>query len=108
MNYLDDVLQIAPDVPRVQTNQGVGHLFGIVLNVLVGVGVSISVIYIGLAGIRFMTSQGDPKATAQARQALTYSIVALVLSVGALAIKTIILDIAGVTDPNLIGGTPTF
>ncbi len=73
-----------------------------------GVGISVSVIYIGLAGIRYMTSQGDPKATQQAKQALTYSIVAMVLSIGALAVKAIILGIAGVVDPDLTGGTPTF
>lgn len=107
-NYLEGVLNVAPDVSRIQSEHGVGQLFGIALNVAVGVGVSVSVIYIILAGIRFMMSQGDPKATEQAKQALTYSIYAFILSTAVFAVKALIFNILGVTSPDLTGGTPTF
>ena len=70
----------------------ISHFLGIALNVAMGVGVSVSVIYIGLAGIRYIMSKGDPKAVAQARQALTYAVGALAITIGAVAFKYIVLN----------------
>lgn len=93
-----------PDPGHINT---VGDVLGIVLNVMMGVGVSISIIFIGIAGIRFVTSGGNPDNMEQAKKALTYSVVAMVLSVGAIAIKYIFLNsILGVDDPNLIDPAP--
>jgi hypothetical protein len=95
MGYLGGVLGQAPNVTRITT---IGDLFGIILNVAIGAGVSISVIYIGLAGVRFIMSSGDPKSADQAKHALTYAIVALLLTIGAVLVKFIILNnILGVT-----------
>ncbi len=70
---------------------------GVLVNFTLGVGVSLSVIFIGLAGIRFIMSNGDPKAVDQARHALMYAVLGLVLSIGALAVRTILLNTLGVS-----------
>ena len=87
----------------------VGEFLGVGLNVLMGVGVSLSVIFIGLAGLRYLSSGGNPDSVDQAKKALTYSIVALVISVGAVAIKYILINsILGVTHEDLVNATPVF
>ncbi len=105
MDYLGNVLDVAPNVSRIDS---VGSFFGIAINVAMGVGISIAVIFMILAGIRFITSQGDPKAMEQAKQALTYAVVALVLSMGALALRVIIYNILG-ADSDILGpvGSPS-
>lgn len=107
MGFLDGIIDIAPNVTRITT---IGDFFGIAINLLIGVGVSIAVIYIILSGIRFIMSQGDPKSVEQAKQALTYSIVALIISIGAIAFKNVLNSIMGVTDDLVdditVPGTP--
>lgn len=87
----------------------VGAVVGIGINVLMGAGFSASVVFIGLAGLRFVTAGSNPENKERAMNALTYSIVALVLSLGALAVKTILFNsILGITEPDLVNATPTF
>jgi len=96
------------DVPDPGYNS-IGEFLGVGLNVLMGVGVSLSVIFIGLAGLRYLSSGGNPDNADQAKRALTYSIVALVLSVSAVAIKYILLNsILGVDHVDLTNATPEF
>ncbi|MBD3365839.1 hypothetical protein GF360_00680 [candidate division WWE3 bacterium] len=87
----------------------VGEFFGVAINLFMGVGISLSIIFIGLAGIRFVTAGGNPDNMERARHSLTYAIVALVLSVGAIALKYIIVNsILGVSGGDLEGAVPTF
>lgn len=104
-SFLDEIRNVAPEASWINS---VGSFFGLILNIAVGVGITISVIYIILAGVRYITSQGDPKSAEQAKQALTYSLVALVLSISVFAIKALIFNIIGVGSPDLVGGTPGF
>lgn len=68
------------------TFDSVGDFAVVVLNTALGIAMSISLIGIISSGIKFVTSRGDAKATMSAKTALTFSIVALVLSLGAYAI----------------------
>ncbi len=86
----------------------IGALLGIALNVMLGVVVSVSSIGTLLSGIKYMMSRGDLKALASARQALTYSVVALVLGLGAFAVKAVVLNSLGISAPDLIDETPSF
>lgn len=89
--------------------ESVSDFLSVGLNLLMGVGVSLSVIFIGLAGLRYLSSGSNPDNVDQAKRALTYSIVALVLSIGAVAIKYILLNsILGVTHDDLVNATPGF
>jgi hypothetical protein len=80
-------------------------VFGVAMNVIIGVAVSLAVIFLGLGGIKYITAQGDAKAAEEARTMLTNAIIGLVIALGALAIKTIVLDsILGVGDGDLPNG----
>ena len=89
MSPLERVLELAPDVLRIKS---AGDFFGIAINVAMGTGIVVSVVFIVLAGIRFSTSHGNPKAVDQARKALTYAIIALALTLGSVAFKYIVLN----------------
>jgi len=73
----------------------IGDLSGIILNIAMGAAFSISVIGVILAGIKYMMSKGDYKAVSDAKQALSYSIVAMILGFGAFSLKLIILNLTG-------------
>jgi hypothetical protein len=62
------------------------------MNVILGVAVSLSVIFLGLGGIKYITARGDAKAAEEARTWLTNAVIGLVIALGALAVKTIVLD----------------
>jgi hypothetical protein len=103
-NYIVDNSQI---IPRLAHIRDIGDVLGIIINILMGVGVSLSLIFIGLAGIKYLTAGGNPDNMEQAQKALTYSIVALVLSVGAIAVKYIFFgSILGINDPALTDPIP--
>lgn len=105
-NYVPDDSSIIPNLGHIQS---VSDFLGIAINTLIGVGISMSVVFIGLAGVRYITSGGNPDDLDRAKKALTYSVVALVITVGSIAIKVIFVDsILGVTDPNLTNPTPNF
>jgi len=53
-------------------------------------------IVILVGGYQFLTSGGDPKATGQARNTLTYGIIGVILVVAAWLILTVIKNITGV------------
>jgi hypothetical protein len=78
----------------------IADFFAIIFNVMFGIGLSLSVIGIILAGIKYLTARSDIKATAEAKSALTYSIMALILVLGAFTIYTIIVNLL-----NADGGT---
>ncbi|MBD3365840.1 hypothetical protein GF360_00685 [candidate division WWE3 bacterium] len=67
-------------------------VFGVAMNVIMGVAVSLSVIFLGLGGIKYITAKGDAKAAEEARTWLTNAVIGLIITLGALAVKTIVLD----------------
>lgn len=79
----------------------VGAIFGILTNLLIGVGVAIVLIFIILAGIRYVMSQGDPKALKQAQDALTWAVAGFVIILLSLFIRNTIARTFG-TDINTI------
>ena len=86
----------------------VGDFLGLGINIVLGVALGISLIAIILAGIKFITSRGDPKATAAAQQALTYAVVAFILTIGAFTLKEIIFNVVGGNYGDLRNATPHF
>ena len=66
-------------------------VFGAAMNVIMGVAVSLSVIFLGMGGIKYITAKGDAKAAEEARSWLTNAVIGLVITLGALAVKTIVL-----------------
>lgn len=95
------MFEIIDKLESVSPTQGrfthIADFFAIAFNVMFGIGFGLSIIGIILAGIRYVTSGSDIKATAQAKSALTYSIVAFLLVVGGYTIYRIILNMLRVS-----------
>lgn len=61
-----------------------------ILNVLIIIAIPIIVIFIILAGFKYVTARGNPQQIEEASRALTYAIIGGVLVIGAVAIAEII------------------
>jgi len=71
-------------------------VFNVAINIVLGAGIALTIIFLILGGIQYMTSKGDQKAVAQARGWLTNAVIGFIVVIGAFTIKTII--------GNMIGG----
>lgn len=78
-----------------------GEIFGILLNVAAGASFAIGTIAIIVSGVQFIMSQGDAKNIDIARKYLTAAVIAIVLSLMAIAFKNIVLNIVGGTVPDV-------
>lgn len=64
-----------------------------ILNIFIIIATPIVVIFIILAGFKYVTARGNPADIQQATRALTYAIIGGVLIIGAVAIAEIIRDL---------------
>lgn len=94
--------------PEDRPLNSLGDFLGLALNILLGTAIAISMIALIISGIKFVIAKGDPKAKASAQQALTYSVVAFILAIGAYTIKTIIFNVMGGDYGDLWNATPNF
>ena len=62
-----------------------------ILKIVFGTLGAIALIIIIIAGIKFMTSQGNPEALAKARNTIIYAAVGLAVAIGAFSIVTFII-----------------
>ncbi len=66
---------------------------------------AVAVIMIIYAGIRFITSRGDPKAVQGARQVMTWAIIGLLIVLVSFGIIMLIAKLTGATCINTFGFT---
>ena len=66
-----------------------------ILNIIIVIATPIVVIFIILAGFKYVTAHGNPAKITEATQALTYAIIGGVLIIGAVAIARIIANLVG-------------
>lgn len=66
-----------------------------ILNIIIVIATPIVVIFIILAGFKYVTARGNPAKITEATQALTYAIIGGVLIIGAVAIARIIANLVG-------------
>lgn len=85
--------------------QTLKDVFALAINIILGIGVALTVIFLILGGIQYMTSKGDQKAAQEARTSLTNAIIGFIVVVGAFTIRTILANIIGATDE--VGIDPT-
>lgn len=65
-----------------------------ILSIVFGVAGSIAVMFIVIGGLRYITAQGDPSGTAQAKKTIVYAIIGTVVTMAAYAIiKFVVLTI---------------
>lgn len=72
-------------------------VFGFLVNVVLGVGIAVTIIFLILGGIQYITARGDQKAAGAARESLTNAVIGFIVVIGAFTIRLILI--------NVIGGT---
>jgi len=70
-------------------------VFGFLVNVVLGVGIAVTIIFLILGGIQYITAKGDQKAAGAARDALTNAVIGFIVVIGAFTIRTILLNVIG-------------
>lgn len=108
-DYISGIMQGMSNRPDTTLDTyGIGDFLGISMNLIIGTCFALSVIFIAFSGLQYSISMGNSKKIETARNALMYSVIALVLALCALAIKWFIFNAIGVTDPNLVSPQPNF
>ena len=87
-----DTIVHCTGLPQTGANSSTLHT---ILNLIFGIVGAISVLIIVIAGFRYITAAGDPKAVAQARNSILYAVVGLLVSLTAFAIVTFVLGNVG-------------
>jgi hypothetical protein len=83
-----------------------GELLGTIINILMGIGFAVGFLALAAGFLQLVLSGGDPKATEKGFSTIKWSIIALVLTVLVFILKSILLNLFGVTDPNVIQPVP--
>ena len=71
------------------------HYFALAINLLIGIGISLSVIFIMLAGIQYIVSMGNEEKTKKARHALINAIIGLIIVLGSITAVYVIANMLG-------------
>lgn len=71
------------------------NIFALIINVLSGIGISLSVIFIILSGIQYMASMGNKEKAEKAKHALIHSIVGLIVVLSAVTIVYVVGNTLG-------------
>ena len=79
------------------------QIFGLLLNIVIGVGWALVFIMLALGFIKYITSRGETKATDSARQWLTYAALGGVGLFFLTAIRFIVTGLLGANETNLGG-----
>ena len=77
-------------------------VFGFLVNVVLGVGIAVTIVFLILGGIQYITARGDQKAAGAARESLTNAVIGFIVVIGAFTIRLILINVIGnVTEGNL-------
>lgn len=76
------------DVP--QTNLG-SNSFETIMQIVFGLAAAVAIVVLLLASLKYVTSRGDPAATAKAKNAIIYAIIGLVVAASAFAIVSFVV-----------------
>ncbi|MFZ5424401.1 MAG: hypothetical protein ACOZAO_01250 [Patescibacteria group bacterium] len=83
----------------------IGEILAVGVNLFMGIAISMSTLGMLYSGVKWVMSKGDPKAVANARTSLVYSIIGFILGIGALSLKVVVFNNIG--DPG-IDDVPNF
>ena len=82
-------------------------LFGLIINIVLGVGIALTIVFLILGGIQYITSRGDKTATETARNSITNAVIGFIIVIGAFAIKAVVENIFGSGPNSVTGVTPS-
>lgn len=72
------------------------HILGFIINILIGIGVSLSVIFMIISGIQLMAAMGNKEKAQRAKRGLWHSIVGLIIVIGSVAAVQIFGNTLGI------------
>ncbi|MFA6981457.1 MAG: hypothetical protein WC243_00290 [Patescibacteria group bacterium] len=81
-----------PNIPALTTLEGI---FGLITNIVLWIGVALTVIFLIVGGIQYITSRGDQKAAETARKSLTNAVIGFIIVIGAFSIRALVLNLIG-------------
>lgn len=85
-----------------------GAVLGVAANLIIGLGFAYGILSIGWSAILYIFSEGDKDKTTQAWHSFLYGAIACAIAIGALAIKSAVLGVIGVTNPEISGDQISF
>lgn len=90
------------------TTVSMANIFALISNIIIGIGIALTVIFLVIGGIQYITSRGDSKATEAARASLTNAIIGFIIVIAAVTIRYVVANvIAGEANTtNLQNVTP--
>ena len=88
-------VQTTVDPPSNLTVTTLAEAFGIAINIVLGAGIALTIVFLILGGIKYMTSKGDQKAAQEARNALTNAVIGFIVVIGAFTIRIIVTNVIG-------------
>lgn len=84
---------VNPLAQTLGTTVTIANVFSLVTNILIGIGVALTVIFLVLGGIQYITSRGDTKAAETARASLTNAVIGFIIVVAAITIRYAISNV---------------
>ena len=116
MNKLLDIITGSTVAAGTSTNvvainlpfKNLADVFGFLINVVLGVGIAVTIIFLILGGIQYITARGDQKAAGAARESLTNAVIGFIVVIGAFTIRTILLSMLGLENVGVTNITPVF
>src|SRR3989344_2771085 len=94
-NLLQPVYAVTLKQVTITNITSLTDVFTLAVNVVLGIGISLTIIFLILGGIQYITSKGDQKAAQEARTSLTNAVIGFIVVIGAFTIKTVMVSILG-------------
>ncbi len=83
------------DMGKLTNVSSLSDLFGVLWNLFFGIGLALSLIFVIVSGIKFVTSAGNPDKFDEAKQSLIYSIIAAIVIISFKVLPNLVLNIIG-------------
>ncbi len=107
--HLDAPGNLDPEKANLARINDIPSLLGIVMNLVIGIGLSLAIISTAYAFILYILSSGDPKNTQKAWQTFLWGVIVFAITAGAVAIKAIFMNVIGVdSGSGLTGEMPDY
>ena len=110
MNLVQTVYAVDTEVTQIALGNinNIGDVFGLAINIVMGVRIALTIIFLILGGFQYITSKGDQKAAQEARTSLTNAVIGFIVVIGAFTIRTVLLNVLQVEGDLIIDEvTPT-
>lgn len=88
--YLHGIQETSGCTPKITSLGDVWLILAAVIEMLLRVAALAAIVFVVIGGVKYITSQGQPDQTAQAKNTIINALIGLVISVGAAAIVSFI------------------